>query len=60
MNTIIIYFQGNSLIISKQVATQFNIQNGYRVKTEAEFWEILGANASYNIAVITALTNNGN
>jgi len=59
-NSIIVWFDGMSLIISNIVAKQFNIQNGYRIKTEAELWQILGANASYNIAAITPMINNDN
>lgn len=60
MESVAIYFQGNGLMIFKQVAKQFNIQNGYRIKTEAEFWEILGANASYGLAAITPMCGNSN
>jgi hypothetical protein len=59
-NSIIVWFNGLSLTVSNNVAKQFNIQNRYRIKTEAEFLEILGANASYMLAAITPMIKNDN
>lgn len=51
-NTITVSYKGRLMIISQAVADNFGIKQGYRIKSEAEFWDILNANSSHNIAVL--------
>lgn len=49
MGTITVWYNGSGLLVFKEVAALLKIPNGYRIKTEEEFWEILGANAQHGI-----------
>ncbi len=57
MDTITVIYDGTPMIVSSAVAVSLGLKNGQTVKTEAEFWEILRANASYNIAICSAKLN---
>lgn len=46
------WYNGQALMVNEVVANGLKITNGHRIKTESEFWQILGANASHNIAVL--------
>jgi hypothetical protein len=59
-NTITVWYNGSALLVNKEVADLKNIPNNYRVKSEEEFWSILGANATHQlkrIALITPIHN---
>ena len=49
MKNITVWYNGSGLLVSKEVANLKGIKNGYRVRTEAEFWELIGANATHGI-----------
>ncbi len=49
----IVYFQGNSLIVDEHVAEQLGLVEGSVIKTEEQFYEVIRMNASYNIVVLT-------
>lgn len=51
MKTFTFSFNGESLIVYKAVANSLNLPNNYIIKTEHEFWEIMGANANYGIEI---------
>ena len=59
--TITVWYNGNALSISSIVAADMGLRNGYRIKTEKEFWNILGKNSEFGIlkceAVLTANKN---
>lgn len=49
MDTIIVNYKGNLMLLSSTVAKCLNITNGYRIRNEEEFWEIITLNALYVI-----------
>ena len=51
MGTITVWYNGSALLVSSVVAKNLNLKNGYIIKTEEEFWKILGANTTHNILV---------
>jgi hypothetical protein len=46
---ITVLFLKNRLVIRKEVAAEFNLTPNQTLKTEAEFWKVLNANATFNI-----------
>ena len=56
METIIVWYNGMSMILNKFVADGRGIKEGYQIKTEAEFWEILAANSEYSLTALRAIT----
>jgi len=54
MKTIIVWYDNNSLIIDSDVAKHLNLKNGYIIKSEQEFWKILGNNCNAMISIIQA------
>ena len=51
-DNITVWHNGQALIVSKAVSESLSIDNNHTCKTEDEFWEILNANASHNLAVL--------
>jgi hypothetical protein len=51
MNTIIVWYNQNALLVSKVVAENLKLNHGYIIRTEKEFWDILGANCTHNLLV---------
>lgn len=49
------YYKGNGLLVHKEVADLNEIPDGYKIKTEQEFWEILRANCEHGIDRCTQL-----
>ena len=54
-NYITVWYNGSGLSVSKEVANLRNLKQGYKIKTEAEFWQILGANATHGISRINLI-----
>jgi hypothetical protein len=54
-NNITVWYNGSGLLVSKEVANLRNLKHGHRIKTEAEFWQILGANATCGISRINLI-----
>ena len=51
LNTIFVVYNGQNLSVYRAVAACLNLKNGQEIRTEAHFWEILGANASHGISL---------
>lgn len=47
---ITVYFQANALGLSADFAELHGYKNGYTIKDEAEFWNILGRYAEHQIS----------
>lgn len=60
MLRITVYYENNAMLVSKAVAENLKLHNGYRCKTEKEFWEILSANCTHNILVCKSKLGNNN
>ena len=52
--TIIVYHNGSGMLVDSDVAESLNLKNNDIIKTEDEFWKILGRNAGAMIAVCRA------
>ncbi len=51
MKTIIVEYKGFWLSVWKAVAERLNLTNMQVIQTEAHFWEILRANASFGLSI---------
>lgn len=51
VETITVFYKGNSIIVFKVVADALGLKQGQRIETEAHFWEILGANCAHGISL---------
>ena len=49
--TITVVYNNTLLSICKPVAERLKLSDGYLVRTEAEFWEILSANCSFGLSM---------
>jgi len=49
---ILVIYDGRTILLYPEVAAIFNIKDGYTIKSEAEFWQILGANAHYGAEIM--------
>ena len=48
--TITVWYDGQALLIFESVAEMLNLKDGQQIRTEKEFWKILGQNAEVGIA----------
>lgn len=46
------WFNGSALLLHSDTANDFDLKNGYRIKSEKEFWDILSHNVSIGISKI--------
>lgn len=49
-NETITVWDGNTLMIYKEVADMFGLKDGDDIYTEQRFWEVIGANSTHGIA----------
>ncbi len=56
MDTITVWHNGMSVLVSKFVADSLGLKNGDRILSDQQLWEVLRANAEYNIAALRAIT----
>ena len=47
---ITVWYDGQAIFIFKSVAEMLNLKDGQQIRTEQEFWNVLGQNASVGIA----------
>ena len=52
-----VWYQGGGLMIHRQIAKQFSLYNGYQIKSEAEFWRILDASATFMLGQLEEQLN---
>lgn len=57
MKNVVVYFNGNGLLISSVIAKRFALKPGGIIKTEDEFWEVVRANAAYQLLALSAIVN---
>jgi len=51
MKTIIVIYNGSMMSVWETVAERLNLRNGQVIQTEAHFWEVLTANASFGLSI---------
>ena len=47
--TIIVFYNGNGLSVDQEVADLKGLKNGYRIRSEAEFWDILSSSCNHGL-----------
>jgi hypothetical protein len=47
---ITVYYKDNALFLFPEIAEQFNLYNGARLRNQDQFYAVLGANAECGIA----------
>jgi hypothetical protein len=57
METITVTYNGNRLSLYKELADTLNIKQGYTIKSEDEFWDLLYLNCNFGKDRINLLTN---
>ena len=55
MKTITIWFNGSPLLILQDYADLNGLKNGYKIRTEDEFWLILHGHAAHQIPKLEML-----
>ena len=60
MGHITVWYGNKALLVNKTVAENLKLIHGYRIKSEKEFWEILGANCTHNLLVCKSKLGNNN
>jgi hypothetical protein len=44
---ITVWFKGSAMLVAPPVAEAIGMEPGHQIRTEQEFWTVLGTNASY-------------
>lgn len=55
MDTITVYYNTEAILISKDYAALTGLKHGYVIKTESEFWGILGGHVRHEIKILEML-----
>lgn len=55
MKCITVWFNGFALLISKDYADLNSLKNGYKIRTQDEFWQILRGHAAHQIPKLEML-----
>lgn len=51
MSTITVWYNGNALSVYKVVAERLNLKHGDRIKSEKEYWDIIGEQCSHGMLI---------
>lgn len=52
METMAVEYNGQLLMVHKEVAEELGLSHGQRIRTEDEFWHVLGQNLAMTVAKI--------